>query len=101
MGQYHCFLKIRTGIAKIRYGYVFYAWEMVSIQAFNGAGDTMTPTRLNFVAYWLIQIPLGWWLSRTALGADGIYAAICISQNLAAVALMVLFIRGSWKTREL
>ena len=84
------------------YGYVFYAWGMVMVQAFNGAGDTVTPTRVNLVAFWLCQIPLAWWLSgRGGFGPSGIFWSIMISEALLAVLAMALFRRGTWKTRTL
>ncbi len=85
----------------ISYGYVFYAWGMVVLQAFNGAGDTVTPTWVNFVAFWVIQIPLAWWLATgTELGHHGVYWAIGIAYSLSAVFGMVLFRRGKWKEKE-
>jgi len=84
----------------ISYGYVFYAWGMVVVQAFNGAGDTMTPTWVNFFCYWLFQIPLAWMLARTMeLGPNGVFLAITISESLLAVVGILLFRRGHWKTR--
>ena len=80
---------------------MFYAWGMVVLQAFNGAGDTVTPTWVNFVAFWLIQIPLAWWLAmRTDLGHHGVYLAIAIAYSLSAVFGMILFRRGKWKEKE-
>jgi putative MATE family efflux protein len=82
----------------ISYGYVFYAWEMVMVQAFNGAGDTWTPTRLNFACFWLFQIPVAWLLARTlGLGPNGVYWAVALSYSLAAMVAIVLFKRGNWK----
>ena len=61
----------------ISYGYVFYAWEMVMVQAFNGAGDTWTPTRLNFGCFWLFQIPMAWLLARSlGVGPSGVYCQV-------------------------
>ncbi len=95
---------LAVGTAALRiisYGYVFYAWGMVVLQAFNGAGDTVTPTWVNFVAFWLIQIPLAWWLAtRTELGHHGVYLAIAIAYSLSAVFGMILFRRGKWKEKE-
>ena len=85
----------------ISYGYVFYAWEMVMVQAFNGAGDTWTPTRVNFACFWLFQIPVAWLLARTlGFGPNGVYWAIALSYSLAAMVAIVLFKRGRWKTAE-
>lgn len=95
---------LSVGTAALRiisYGYVFYAWGMVMLQAFNGAGDTATPTAVNFVAFWLVQIPLAWILSRdTGLGHHGVYWAIAIAYSLSAVFGMLLFRRGKWKLKE-
>jgi len=88
-----------TALRTISLGYPFYAWGMTMEQAFNGAGDTATPTWINLCCYWLFQIPLAWWLSqRTNLGARGVYLAICVAESLLAVVAMVLFRRGRWKT---
>jgi Na+-driven multidrug efflux pump len=84
----------------VSYGYVFYAWGMVVVQAFNGAGDTTTPTWVNFFCYWLFQIPLAWTLARTMeMGPNGVFVAITISESLLAVVAIVMFRRGRWKTR--
>ena len=85
----------------ISYGYVFYAWGMVMLQAFNGAGDTATPTKLNFVIFWLFQLPLAWILARSlGLGPVGVYWAIAIAYSLSAVVGILLFRRGKWKEKE-
>jgi putative MATE family efflux protein len=84
----------------ISYGYVFYAWGMVMVQAFNGAGDTGTPTMVNFVCFWLFQIPLAYLLSQYLdFGPAGVFWAIAASYSLSAVIGVVLFRRGSWKTK--
>jgi putative MATE family efflux protein len=84
----------------VSYGYLFYAWEMVGLNAFNGAGDTMTPTRINFVCFWMIQVPLAYLLAmRSSFGAHGVYWSIVIAESIAGIAAMVLFRRGKWKTR--
>jgi len=92
------------GVACLRfisYGYIFYAYGMVMVQSFNGAGDTSTPTLINLCCYWLIQIPLAYSLAVPfGFGAKGIFAAITIAESLLAVVAMVAFRRGRWKTRE-
>jgi putative MATE family efflux protein len=79
-------------------GYPFYAWGMIMEQAFNGAGDTWTPTRINLFCYWMLQIPLAWWLSHAAgLGPRGVYLAICLAESVLALVAVVMFRRGRWK----
>lgn len=84
----------------VSYGYVFYAWGMVMVQAFNGAGDTATPTWINIGCYWLWQIPLAYVLSSTAMGPRGIFLAIVISESTLAVVGMLAFRRGGWKNQK-
>ncbi len=82
-------------------GYPFYAWGMVMVQAFNGAGDTYTPTVINFFCYWLFQLPLAYVLAHIAgMGPTGVFAAITIAESLIAVVGIAIFRRGRWKTRE-
>jgi len=85
----------------ISYGYVFYAYGMVMVQAFNGAGDTYTPTVINLFCYWLFQIPLAYALALPAgLGAQGVFLAITISESTIAVVGVLMFRRGRWKERK-
>jgi putative MATE family efflux protein len=84
----------------VSYGYLFYAWELVGIQALNGAGDTMTPTRINFLCFWMIEIPVAYFLAmKTSAGAHGVYWSIVIAESSAGIIAMLLFRRGKWKTR--
>lgn len=86
----------------ISYGYVFYAYGMVMAQAFNGAGDTVTPTLINLGCYWVLQIPLAYVLAiSTNHGARGVFLAIIIAESLIAVIGILLFRRGRWKTRKI
>jgi putative MATE family efflux protein len=85
----------------ISYGYVFYAWGMVTLQAFNGAGDTATPTKINFFVFWLFQIPFAWALAHPlGVGPDGVFSAIAIAYSLSAVVGVFLFRGGKWKEKE-
>jgi Na+-driven multidrug efflux pump len=85
----------------ISYGYIFYAWGMVMLQAFNGAGDTATPTKINFFVFWIFQIPLAWVLAHSLdVGPDGVFWAIAIAYSLSAVVGVILFRGGKWKEKE-
>jgi len=91
-----------TCLRYISLGYPFYAWGMIMEQAFNGAGDTATPTWMNFFCYWLLQIPLAWLLAEWAgLGPRGVYLAICIAESVLALVGIVWFRRGKWKLAKL
>jgi Na+-driven multidrug efflux pump len=83
----------------ISLGFLFYAAGMVFTQAFNGAGDTWTPTLINLFVFWLWEIPLAWWLSHTSLGAYGVFIALTIAYSTLAVVSAILFRRGAWKTK--
>jgi Na+-driven multidrug efflux pump len=78
-------------------GFLFYAAGMVLTQAFNGAGDTWTPTVINLFVFWLWEIPLAWSLSRTSLGAHGVFVALTVAYSTLAIVSAVLFRRGRWK----
>ncbi len=80
------------------YGNVSYSYGMVITAAFNGAGDTATPTTLNLICFWLCQIPLAWALAfHSGLGVNGVYVAVVFSDSLLAILGVVLFRRGKWK----
>jgi putative MATE family efflux protein len=86
----------------VSYGYVFYAYGMVMVQAFNGAGDTVTPTIINLFCYWLWQIPLAYNLALSAhMGPNGVFAAITIAESTLAVVSVVVFRRGRWKQQKI
>ena len=84
------------------YGYGFYAYGMVLIQAFNGAGDTRTPTVINLFCYWLFQIPLAFSLAYGAgLEAHGVFWAVTIAEVVLTVVGIVVFRRGGWREKEI
>lgn len=92
---------LRYGIAGLRLisaGYVCFAVSMVLLQAFNGAGDTWTPTRINLLCFWLLQIPLAWMLAMaTPLGPTGVFLAITLSEASVAVVAWWRFRQGDWR----
>ncbi len=83
----------------LSYSFFVYGWWMVSVQAFNGAGDTKTPTKINLVFFWLIQIPLSYFLAIT-LGWEhsGVFWGVFISETSVGLFTLWLFSRGRWKT---
>ena len=86
----------------LSYGNIFYAYGMVMVQAFNGAGDTVTPTIVNVFCYWLWEIPLAYWLAvHRGLQARGAFLAIPIAEGTLAVVSMILFRRGRWKSQKI
>ncbi len=79
-------------------GYIFFAYQMIINQAFNGAGDTKTPMILSFIFMWLVQIPLAYYLSfYTSLNSLGVYVSICVSSILMSLTAIHLFRKGKWK----
>lgn len=79
-------------------GYVFYGYGMIMAQAFNGAGDTRTPTILNFFAFWCFQIPFAYFLAvHLDMQATGVFTAIVVAESLLAMAAVIIFKRGKWK----
>jgi putative MATE family efflux protein len=91
-----------TCLRIISYGNIGYAYGMVMLQAFNGAGDTVTPTIVNFFGFWLFEIPLAYWLAiPMRLHSNGVYIAIVVAEAAIAVASAALFKRGKWKTQKI
>lgn len=84
----------------VAYGYAFYGLGLVVETAFNGAGDTMTPTYLNLFVFWMFEIPLAYLLAyRFGMGPRGVFWAITAAFSVLAVASALLFRRGKWKTK--
>jgi putative MATE family efflux protein len=87
------------GLKIVCLGYIFYSYGMVISQSFNGAGDTRTPTILNFFGFWLLQIPLAYVMAiMLKIGPEGVFWAIAIAESCLAVAAIILFRKGKWKT---
>jgi putative MATE family efflux protein len=97
-------ISVEAGVMALRIlagGYVFYGWGMILAQAINGAGDTTTPTLLNFIFFWLIETPLAWLLAlHMGWGQAGVYWSIVIAESLMALAAMWVFKKGKWKTTK-
>jgi putative MATE family efflux protein len=85
----------------ISVGFLLFAYGLVLTQAFNGAGDTWTPTWINLGCFWVWQIPLAWWLAiGLDLGPRGVYIAITVAFSTLAVVSAFIFRQGWWKTRQ-
>jgi putative MATE family efflux protein len=82
----------------LAYSYFVHGWWMVAVQAYNGAGDTMTPTWINLVFFWLIQIPLAWYLALPLGWAhSGVFWGVFVSETAVGLFTLWLFSRGRWK----
>lgn len=87
-----------TALRIITSGYIFYGIGMVMMNAFNGAGDTWTPTIVNFCGFWLFQIPLAYLLAKYfEMGATGVFIAIPVAETAITIAGFILFKKGNWK----
>jgi len=95
-------LRIGTSCLQIlAIGFPAYAVGMVIVQAMNGAGDTETPATLNAICFWLLQIPLAYFLAtKTPLLSNGAFAAITVSETVLTILSVIVFRRGRWKTHD-
>ncbi|MCU0418418.1 MAG: MATE family efflux transporter [Cyclobacteriaceae bacterium] len=93
---------LQSGTQALRYvsiGYVFYGYGMVMANALNGAGDTYTPTILNIFGFWVFQIPFAYLMAiHFEFGPRGVFFAIVLAETLMAIAAIIIFKRGKWKT---
>jgi len=92
---------IQSGIVALRMisiGTIAYGLGMVLVNALNGAGDTLTPLRINVFCYWLLEIPLAYWLAiQSGMGESGVYWSIVIAECMMTLAALWYFMKGSWK----
>ena len=87
-----------NGLRLLSCGNISYAYGMVITAAFNGAGDTATPTFLNLLCFWVCQIPLAWVFAfHTNLGPNGVYVAVLAADTLLATLGILIFRKGKWK----
>ncbi len=96
---------VDTGVNALKIlcaGYVFFGFGMVMAQAINGSGDTITPTVLNVICFWLIEIPLAYYLAKTAnWGQSGVFWSIVIAESILAVMAIIYFSTGRWKKNKI
>lgn len=96
----HIKIVAKEGMYILATGFLLYGIGMVMMNAFNGAGDTMTPTIINFVGFWLFQIPLAYVLTyHFNLKEEGVFIAIPVSETFIAILAFILFKRGKWKQK--
>jgi putative MATE family efflux protein len=95
---------IKSGILGLRIislGFIAYGLGMVLINSFNGAGDTSTPLKINIFSFWLVEIPLAWFLAiKAGFEEEGVFIAIVVAESLMTFIAWVIFRKGKWKMKE-
>jgi putative MATE family efflux protein len=83
-------------------GNIAFAYGMVMLQSFNGAGDTLTPTYVNFFGFWMVQIPLAWWLAmHTSMRLNGVFVSVVVAQSVVVLISIILFRQGRWAKQKI
>jgi putative MATE family efflux protein len=83
-------------------GNIAFAYGMVLLQAFNGAGDTVTPTYVNLFGFWILEIPLAWWLAmHTRMHVNGVFISVVVAQSVIVLVSLALFLQGKWAKRSI
>lgn len=94
---------VQSGVTCLRvisFGFLIYAMGMVMVHAINGAGDTITPVWINFIAFWLIEIPLAYLFTKVLdLHVNGVCYAILIGEGAMTLIAIAIFRRGKWKLK--
>jgi putative MATE family efflux protein len=89
------------GLRTVAAGFPLFAFGMVLTQAFNGSGDTWTPTKINLGVFWAFEIPFAWFLAtRGGFGYEGVFVAVLAAYTVLAAVSSVLFRRGKWKLKH-
>lgn len=96
---------VATGAMALRIfvcGNIAYAWVMVTLQAFNGSGDTVTPTFVYFFGFWVLELPLAWFLAHGLhMRERGAYIAVVVAETAIAMGSLIMFRRGRWRTQRI
>jgi Na+-driven multidrug efflux pump len=83
-------------------GNIAFAYGMVMLQAFNGAGDTLTPTYVNLFGYWVLEIPLAWYLAiHTSMHVNGVFVSVVVAQSVIVLISFMLFRQGRWMRQRI
>lgn len=89
-----------NGLRIMSMGFIAYGLGMVLVNSFNGAGDTLTPLRINIFAYWIVEIPLAWTLAIVLnMREEGVYTAILVAESLMTITAWLIFRKGKWKLK--